>query len=223
MAEVEAVARSLQSPVARLVARGTERPLVLEEVEKLLASRVLVVDACRHVIRDTRAVISLAKRPVLFSLALALGEAWPNDVPRNTLIKRAFRAKLADDSHRARLRVEMGRLRTVLRRLAGVSATKQGFVLVPRETRDVVVLARPVEEEHASASVLALLADGESWSSSALATALGASQRTVQRSLESLSAAGKVQSFGHGRARRWLTPPVPGFTTTLLLPAPLPA
>jgi hypothetical protein len=117
----------------------------------------------------------------------------------------------------------MGRLRTVLRRLAGVSATKQGFVLVPRETRDVVVLARPVEEEHASASVLALLADGESWSSSALATALGASQRTVQRSLESLSAAGKVQSFGHGRARRWLTPPVPGFTTTLLLPAPLPA
>lgn len=223
MAEVEAVARSLQSPVARLVARGTERPLLLEEVEKLLASRVLVVDACRHVIRDTRAVISLAKRPVLFSLALALGEAWPNDVPRNTLIKRAFRAKLADDSHRARLRVEMGRLRTVLRRLAGVSATKQGFVLVPRETRDVVVLARPVEEEHASASVLALLADGESWSSSALATALGASQRTVQRSLESLSAAGKVQSFGHGRARRWLTPPVPGFTTTLLLPAPLPA
>jgi hypothetical protein len=25
------------------------------------------------------------------------------------------------------------------------------------------------------------------------------------------------------RARRWMTPPVPGFTTTLLLPAPLPS
>ncbi|TMJ83876.1 MAG: helix-turn-helix domain-containing protein, partial [Alphaproteobacteria bacterium] len=140
---------------------------------------------------------------------------------RRALLARAFRAKLADESHRARLRVEMGRLRTLLRRLAGISATKRGFALVPRRAREVVVLARPVEEEHAA--VLALLADGESWSSSALALALGASQRTVQRALESLAAAGKVQSFGRGRARRWTTPPVPGFTTMLLLPAPLPS
>jgi predicted HTH transcriptional regulator len=104
--------------------------------------------------------------------------------------------------------------------LADVSATKQGFALAPRRARRVVVLAPPVEEEHAS--VLAFLADGESWSSSALALALGTSQRTVQRAIDSLAAAGKVQSFGHGRARRWMTPPVPGFTTTLLLPAPLP-
>ena len=130
-------------------------------------------------------------------------------------------AKLADESHRARLRVEVGRLRTVLRTLADVSATKRGFALAPRRAREVVVLARPVEEEHAA--VLAFLADGESWSSSALALALGASQRTVQRALDSLAAAGKVQSFGRGRARRWMTPPVPGFTTTLLLPAPLPS
>jgi DNA-binding transcriptional ArsR family regulator len=81
-------------------------------------------------------------------------------------------------------------------------------------------LARPVEEEHAA--VLALLADGESWSSSALALALSASQRTVQRSLDALAAAGKVHAFGRGRARRWMTPPIGGFTTTLLLPASLP-
>jgi DNA invertase Pin-like site-specific DNA recombinase len=105
--------------------------------------------------------------------------------------------------------------------LARVSATSQGFALVPRRGREVVVLARPVEDEHAG--VLALLADGESWSSSALALALGASQRTVQRALDELAAAGKVQWFGRGRARRWMTPPVPGFTTTLLLPAPLPS
>ena len=80
------------------------------------------------------------------------------------------------------------------------------------------MLARPVEERHGA--VLAFLADGESWSSSALA--LGASQRTVQRALEGLAARGKVQSFGRGRARRWLAPPLPGLTTTLLLPAPLP-
>jgi DNA-binding transcriptional ArsR family regulator len=157
---------------------------------------------------------------VLFVLARALGEAWPADVPRDTLVARAFRAKHADESHRARLRVEIGRLRALLRPLAGVSATKKGFALVPRSVREVVVLARPVEEKHAA--VLAFLADGESWSSSALSLALGASQRTVQRALDSLAAAGKVQSFGHGRARRWMTPPVPGFTTTLLLPAPLP-
>jgi predicted ArsR family transcriptional regulator len=82
------------------------------------------------------------------------------------------------------------------------------------------VLAQPVEDHHAT--VLAFLSDGESWSSSALAVALGASQRTVQRALDSLAASGKVQSFGRGRARRWMTPPMPGFTTILLLPAPLP-
>jgi predicted ArsR family transcriptional regulator len=70
--------------------------------------------------------------------------------------------------------------------------------------------------------VLAFLADGESWSSSALALVLGASQRTVQRALDSLEAAGKVQSLGRARARRWMTPPPLGFTTTLLLPPPLP-
>jgi hypothetical protein len=118
------------------------------------------------------------------------------------------------------LRVEVGRLRNVLRPLAGVNATERGFALVPRGKREVLVLARPVDEKHAA--MLALLADGESWSTSALALALGSSQRTVQRAADTLAAAGKVQSIGHGRARRWLTPPVPGFTTTLLLPAPLP-
>jgi tetratricopeptide (TPR) repeat protein len=205
---------------ARLIARGETRPLLLEDVEALLASKALVVDACRHVVRDGSNVVSLAKRAVLFALARALGEAWPADVPRDVLVARAFRLKLADESHRARLRVEVGRLRKVIRTLADVSATKRGFALVPHRAREVVVLARPVEEKHAA--VLAFLADGESWSSSALALALGTSQRTVQRALDSVAAAGKVQSFGHGRARRWMTPPVPGFTTTLLLPAPLP-
>jgi len=220
-AEVESASLVLNTPAARLIARGEERPLLLEEVEALLASRALVVDACRHVVRDARTVVSLARRPVLFVLARALAEAWPADVPRATLVARAFRAKLADESHRARLRVEVGRLRTVLRTLAGVNATKHGFALVPRAAREVVVLARPAEEQHAA--VLAFLTDGEAWSSSALALALGASQRSVQRALDSLAAAGKVQSFGRGRARRWMTPPVPGFTTTLLLPAPLPS
>jgi len=219
-AEVESAYLILSTPAARLIASGEERLLLLEEVEAVLASKAFVVDACRHVVRDARKVVSLATRPVLFALARALGEAWPGDVPRDTLVARAFGSKIADESHRARLRVEVGRLRTVLRRLADVRATKHGFALTPRRAREVVVLAGPVEAEHAT--VLAFLADGESWSSSALALALGASQRTVQRALDSLAAAGRVQSFGRGRARRWMTPPVPGFTTTLLLPAPLP-
>jgi hypothetical protein len=220
-AEVESASLVLNTPAARLMARGEERLLRLEEVEALLESKALVVDACRHVVRDARTVVSLARRPVLFALARALGEAWPEDVSRATLVARAFRGKHADESHRARLRVEVGRLRRMLRTLADVSATKQGFALVPRGAREVVVLARPIEEENGA--VLAFLADGESWSSSALALALGASQRTVQRALDELAVAGRVQSFGRGRARRWMTPPVPGFTTTLLLPAPLPS
>jgi DNA-binding winged helix-turn-helix (wHTH) protein len=219
-AEVEGASSLLSTPAARLIVRGEERPLLLGEVEALLASKSLVVDACRYLVRDTAAAVSLATRPVLFALARALAESWPEDVTRDALVARAFRGKHADESHRARLRVEIGRLRRKLRTLADISATKQGFALVPRRGREIVVLARPVEEQHAE--LLAFLADGESWSSSALALALGSSQRTVQRALDELAAKGKVQYFGHGRARRWMTPPVPGFTTTLLLSAPLP-
>ncbi|AOK46755.1 DNA-binding protein [Burkholderia sp. MSMB617WGS] len=219
-AEVEHALRVLDAPAARLIARGEERALRLDDVEAWRASQSLVVDACRHVVRDARATVSLARRPVLFALARALGEAWPGDVPRDALVARAFRAKRTDETHRARLRVEIGRLRAMLGALADIHATKRGFALTPRRARDVAVLARPVEDAHAA--VLALLADGESWSSSALALALGASQRTVQRSLDALATAGKAQSFGRGRARRWTTPPAPGFATALLLPAALP-
>jgi hypothetical protein len=221
MAEVESAALVLNTPAARLIARGEERLLLLEEVEAVLESETLVVDACRHVVRREDTAVSLARRPVLFALARALGEAWPGDLSRDALVKRAFRAKQADESHRARLRVEIGRLRAELRSLASVSATTQGFALAPRAAGEVVVLAPPVEDRHGA--VIAFLADGESWSSSALALALGASARTVQRALDSLATAGKVQSYGRGRARRWTTAPVPGFTTTLLLPGPLPS
>jgi hypothetical protein len=221
MAEVESASLVLRTPAARLIARGEERLLLLEDVEALLASKALVVDGCRRVVRGAGEIVALETRPVLFALARALGEAWPGDVPRRRLIALAFRGKLADDSHRARLRVEIGRLRAELRPLAEVNATSRGFVLVPSRASDVVVLAPPVEEEHAA--VLAFLADGESWASSALALALGASQRTVQRALDALASKGKVQPVGRGRARRWMAPPVPGFPTTLLLPAPLPA
>ena len=220
MAEVVSASRELTTPAARLISRGEERLLVLEEVEALLGSGALVVDACRYVVRDARTVVSLARRPVLFALARALAEAWPGDVPRDVLLARAFGARFVDESHRARLRVEMGRLRSALGTLAELTATKRGFTLSARRAREVGVLAQPVEEENAS--VFAFLVDGESWSSSALALALGASQRTVQRALDSLAAAGKVQAFGRGRAQRWVTPLVPGFTTTLLLPGSLP-
>jgi hypothetical protein len=221
MAEVESASLALNTPAARLIAHGEERLLPLEEVEAVLERGTLVVDACRHIVRGDDTVVSLARRPVLFALARALGEAWPGDLSRDALVKRAFHARHADESHRARLRVEIGRLRTEVRSLASVSATAQGFALAPRRRCEVVVLAPPVEGQHAA--VIAFLADGESWSSSALALALGASPRTVQRALDSLAITGKVQSCGRGRACRWMTAPVLGFTTTLLLPGPLPS
>jgi len=219
--EVEHAVLAMNTPVARLIAQGQERPLLLDEVEALLASTSLVVDACRYSVRGAGMSVSLASRPVLFTIARALAEAWPADVPRETLIARAFRLKLSDESHRARLRVEVGRLRAALEPLASVTATPRGYALVSRDETDVVLLGRPVEEKFAA--LFAFLADGESWSSSALALALGTSQRTVQRALDTLAADAKVQSFGRGRARRWMTPPVPGFATTLLLTAPWPS
>jgi DNA-binding transcriptional ArsR family regulator len=219
-AEVEHGLQVLAAPSARLLAQGRERQLTLEEVEAVMASPAFVVDACRNVIRHLDAEVRLATRPVLFVLARALAEAWPKDVPRDELIHRAFRTRHVDDTYRVRLRVELGRLRAVLAGVADVSATPHGYALVPRRACEVVVLAPPVDEAHAA--VLACLADGESWSSSALAMALGTSQRTMQRALDSLAAAAKVHAIGQGRARRWVSPPLPGFATSLLLPAVLP-
>jgi DNA-binding transcriptional ArsR family regulator len=218
-AEVERANDAFEGPAARLIAREEERLLELTDVEALIASNTLVIDACRNVVRSGTIIVPLAGRPVLFALARALAEAWPGDVSRETLIGRAFRAHHADDTHRARLRVEIGRLRKFLIPLAELSATKQGFVLRPDRAAAVAVLAPPVEGDHAE--VLALLADGEAWSSSALALALGVSPRSVQRALEALAEAGQVECFGRGRACRWVAPNVPGFPTSLLLPGPL--
>jgi hypothetical protein len=223
IAEVDVAKRALSEPAARLIRRGDQRQVLLHEVEALRASGTLVVDACSNVVRDRNVSVSLATRPVLFTLARMLGEAWPHDVPRDVLVAHAFGGRHVDESHRARLRVEIGRLRKELKPVIGVKATHCGFTFTApagaRSPTDIAVLAPPVEDNHAA--LLALLADGQSWSSSALALALSTSQRTVQRALDSLAAAGRVQSFGHGRSRRWITPPVPGFTTTLLLPSPI--
>jgi hypothetical protein len=216
LAEVNNAASVLRTPAARLIAHGQERLLRLDEVEALMASPTLIVDTCRHVVRDGRATVSLVRRPVLLDLARILAEAWPGDVSRGSLITRAFEARVPNESHRGRLRVEMGRLRRKLVALADVGATMRGFALTPRRVRDVAVLAWPVEDEHAR--LRAFLADGESWSSSALAAAMGASQRTVQRGLDALAAQGKVQALGRGRACRWTVPTVPEFATSLLLP-----
>lgn len=219
-AEVDVAMRTLATPAARLVTGDTERSVRLAEIESLMSSGSLVVDACRHVVREARRVTPLVTRPVLFALVRKLAEAWPGDVSRDTLVARAFGGRTVDESHRVRLRVEIARLRRAIRQHADVRATRRGFMLVPARASGVVVLTWPIEEEHAE--VLACVSDGESWSSSALALALGTSQRTVQRALDVLSSRGRVQSFGRGRARRWVTVPMPGFATTLLLPAPLP-
>jgi hypothetical protein len=221
IAEVETAMNVLATPAARLIAHGVEKLLLLEEVESLLASEALVVDACRYAVRDRRTVVSLTGRPVLFALARLLAEAWPEDVRREILLAEAFGARFTDESHRARLRVEIGRLRKKLRPLASIRATERGFKISPSRARELVVLEPPIDGHRAA--VLAFLVDGESWSSSALALALGISQRTVQRALDSLAAEDKVQSFGRGRTRRWVTRPMPGFTATLLFSASLPA
>jgi len=220
VAEVDRASRAFDAPAARLILRQGDRLLRLAEVEALLASSALVFDACRKVVRGDMTMVSLASRPVLFALARALAEAWPGDVPREALLARAFRARHVDESHSVRLRVEIGRLRKALGPLADLTATKRGFTLKPRGADRIAVLAPPVEADHGE--VLALLADGEAWSSSALALALGVSPRTVQRALDALAEGDKVESFGRGRALRWIAPSVPGFPTSLLLPAPVP-
>jgi hypothetical protein len=220
IAEVQRAKTVLDSPAARMTCDGLERTVDLGQVETLLTPATLVVDACRQVVRGAGSVIDFTRRPVMFLLVRALGEAWPRDVARNALIGRAFRARRVDGSHRVRLRVQMGRVRAALRPFANVTATPTGFALTLRQARRVAVLAPLVDDQHAA--LLALLADGEAWSSAALSAALGAGARTVQRALKSLAADSKALSFGHGRSRRWTAAPAWGFTSTLLLPGPMP-
>jgi hypothetical protein len=220
LAEVTEARTAFERPAARRLSNDGEQPLRIDEVAALLASDTLVIDACRRGVGAGDAWRPLARRPVLFALARRLAEAWPDDVDRKDLIASAFRARRPDESHRARLRVEIGRLRALVAPLARIDATSRGFVLVARDARDVAVLAPPIEGDQAS--FVALLSDGAAWSTSALALAVGASQRTVQRALAELEAAGRARSIGRARARRWLSPPLAGFTTILLLPAALP-
>ncbi len=216
-AEVAHARALLAQPAARLLGPGGERALRLQDVAALRASRnTLVIDACRHAVHADGVVQPLASRPVLWGLVRALAQAWPGDVDREALIASVFRTRHPDETHRARLRVEMGRLRKLIAPLAGVEATARGFVLRPLGGRTVAVLAPPVDG--AQGALLALLADGAAWSTSALALALGDSQRTVQRALAELEAGDQVRAIGQARARRWVAAPLVGFTTILLLP-----
>jgi len=219
LAEVAEARAALDRPAARRIRGDDEQLLRLEDVEALIASGALVVDACRRGVRADATWLSLTRRPVLFALARALGEAWPGDVDRNALIERAFRTRRPNETHRARLRVEIGRLRALVTPIARVQATERGFALTPKNDRPVAVLVPPIDGDQAS--LLGLLGDGAAWSTSGLALALDASQRTVQRALVELEATGRVRSIGRARAKRWLAPPLAGFTTILLLPASL--
>ena len=220
LAEVAEAMAALDRPAARRLAADGEKALRLDEVAALLASDTLVVDACRRGVGDGEQWRPLARRPVLFMLARSLAEAWPGDTSREALIESAFRTRHPDETHRARLRVEIGRLRALLKSLATIEATGRGFILKPLGNRDVAVLTPPIDGDQAS--LVALLSDGAAWSTSALALAVGASQRTVQRALADLEADGRARSIGRARAQRWLAPPLAGFTTILLLPAALP-
>jgi hypothetical protein len=220
LAELAAARGQLDLPAGRCTWRGREELLTLDGVAALLERGDLIVDACRRGVRLGQVWVPLARRPVLFTLVHALAAQAPADVSRQTLIERTFRIRRADDTHRARLRVELGRLRKLLDGIARIEATPDGFALLACNHHDVMVLEPPIPGE--AASLLALLADGAAWSTSALALATGVSHRTVQRSLAELETQGRVRSIQRARARRWLAPPLAEFTTILLLPAALP-
>jgi hypothetical protein len=219
-AEVAGLQAGLAHTAARRLQAGQEQALTLAQVEALLASGALVLDACRHGLRAGPTWLPLARRPVLFALAQALASAWPGDVAREALIEQVFRTRRPDETHRARLRVEIGRLRALAAPLASIEATPRGFRLMALEDRDVVLLLPAIAGEQAA--LQSLLADGAAWSTSALALALDSSQRTVQRALAELQAQDRVRAIGQGRTQRWLAAPLTGITTILLLPAALP-
>jgi DNA-binding winged helix-turn-helix (wHTH) protein len=206
--EVARVQEGLLAPAARLISRGHVRVLPLLEVERVLAKATWLVDGCRRELRCAARQVSFVRKPVLLELLCCLAEDWPQVVPRERLIERGFGARRSNETHRARLRVELGRLRRLLSGSGSVQAEGSGYRLVAAVSgnQGVQVLLPPSAGEHAA--LLALLGDGVSWPSSALAIALGASQRTLQRALLSLEESGSVVGRGQGRARRWAVAPL---------------
>ncbi len=218
LVEVELLQRRLDAPIARLIREGRESTLYLREFKTFAGPKELVVDGCTREIRLGEAVVSLVRRPVLLELAVVLAEHSPHHVPRDTLVTRVFGARRVNDSHRVRLRVELGRLRKLIREVANIQATGSGFSLTAPKARGIALLLPPGED--ATSALLSLLRDGNSWATSALAEALGKSQRAVQRALSELAKDGKVQATGKGRALRWVAGIATDATTTLLLVAP---
>jgi hypothetical protein len=216
-AQVERFAADFAAPVARIIRDRSFALATLSDVASLARNKGLVVDGCRRELRLDGVTVSLATRPVLFALAEALGEAAPAAASRALLIERAFGARRTTESLRARLRVEIGRLRRALAPTGmTVEPTADGFCLGgSREAMRVVVVLPPADGE--ASLVLALLRDGEAWSSSSLASASRLGQRAVQRALAELKDAGKIDGHGAGRNRRWVARPPDGFATTLLL------
>ena len=221
LAEVAEARAALDRPAARRIARGGETDAAPRRGRG--AARVGRAGRRRLPSRPARRRrwLPLARRPVLFALARALAEAWPGDVDRNAL-------------DRARVPHPPARTRRIGRVCASRSAACVRSSRRWRASRPPRAASCSSRATRATSSCwcrrsmairrrcVALLADGAAWSTSALALALGASQRTVQRALVELEAEGRVRSIGRARARRWLAPPLAGFTTILLLPAALP-
>jgi hypothetical protein len=208
----------LSQPVARLERGGVLRTADLFAIEAASSGAVLLVDACRRLVIGGRASVPLAKRPVLFALLFVLARAWPNGVARDELASRAFDAKKVNASHRARLRVELGRLRKLLSGLAEPVATDDGYVLA--SAREVMTLLPPSDDDDARIAIL--LGDGASWSAQGLAEHAGVSKRTAQRALADLVAKGGAMRSGTGKAVRY-TRPGPRIASRMLLLGLVPA
>jgi len=217
VSEVARIRDHYEGPTAVITSRGKARTASFCEVCALGRSADVVIDGGGREVRSSGDCISFARRPVLFELLRILAEAWPEAVSRDLLIKRAFGARRLNESHRIRLRVEVGRLRKFVRRRLAVIAKEPGYALFANHE---VALVMPLEESPAS-RVLSLMHGGEPWSASSLALALGVSERTVQRSLGELQSAGKVGATGNGRGRRWVR--LFEIPTDLLLPRSSPA
>lgn len=209
---VTSLEAELSRPIARLDEAGALKDVDAFGIEAAF-QRAVVVDACRRLVASGRATVPLARRPILFALLLPLARAFPGDVPRDELAKRAFEAKRLNDSHRSRLRVEVGRLRKELEGLVSLTATPSGYAL--SSERPIVVLLPPSDDH--DANVALLLGDGAAWTAQAIAEHAGISKRTAQRALSSLVEAGRAAKLGSGRNVQYASASAPIASRLLLL------
>lgn len=209
--EIARALAALDEPVVVAIERREETRMDMLAVEAIVTPPPMGGDR-RFVVDSPAGVLigpdgerrSLRAKPALLALLVALARSHPDAVEWKALASSVMSAPRPNESHRARLKVELGRLRRMLP--SGTAIRSLGGGAWTLETAASVVTLVPLLRRAPEERALTLLSDGRAWRAKDLAEALEMGPRVMQRDLAALAARGVVRQTGRGPTTRWYVP-----------------